>query len=46
MTSHSSMGMPALLLLACLLLAAAAIELADRLFSAREFCGKGEKQVI
>lgn len=33
-------------LLACLLLAAAAIELADRLFSAREFCGKGEKQVI
>lgn len=33
-------------LLACLLLAAAAIELADRLFSAREFCGKGEKQII
>ena len=33
-------------LLACLLLAAAAIELADRLFSAREFCGKGEEQVI
>ena len=33
-------------LLACLLLAAAAIELADRLFGAREFCGKGEKQVI
>lgn len=33
-------------LLGCLLLAAAAIELADRLFSAREFCGKGEKQVI
>ena len=29
-----------------LLLAAAAIELADRLFSAREFCGKGEEQVI
>ena len=33
-------------LLACLLLAAAAIELADRLFSAREFCGKGEEQII
>ena len=33
-------------LLACLLLAAAAIELADRLFSVREFCGKGEEQVI
>lgn len=33
-------------LLACLLLAAAAIELADRLFGAREFCGKGEKQII
>lgn len=33
-------------LLACLLLAAAAIELADRLFGAREFCGKGEEQVI
>ena len=33
-------------LLACLLLAVAAIELADRLFSAREFCGKGEKQII